>query len=255
MENTKVMIGCPTLGLGADPSKWLMSLIITIQDLRRAGIDMSFCFPYRKKIHDADNQIVQTAMMSKCTHILRMDDDIWGVHNGDILKLLDADKEFISAVMYIRGFPYSRCAFNKTDKSKTLQEIEALGGSHVVEVDGMGIQPCDLTATPYTLWKVSLFEKLFYPFFNPNDKGSPDTVFCQKCLDNGIQPYTHLDIQLNHQDVTPWNRLFLFNAEARRMLSNRMLDPTCEMYKVLAAEFGFDGEKDLYTLKGVVNHE
>jgi hypothetical protein len=32
-----------------------------------------------------------------------------------------------------------------------------------------------------------------------------------------------------------------------------MLDPTCEMYKVLSKEFGKDGEKDLYTLKGVIN--
>jgi hypothetical protein len=251
--DTKIMIGCPTLGLTPDPSKWLISLLTTIQDLRRAGIDMAFCFPFRKEVRQADNQIVRTAMSTKCTHILRMDDDIWGVQPGDIMKLLAADKEFISAIMYIRGFPYSRCAFNKKDKTKTLQEIEVLGGSHVVEVDGTGIQPCDLTATPYTLWKMSLFEKLLYPYFNPRDKGSPDTVFCQKCLSNGIQPYTHLDVQLNHQDVTPWNRLFLFNAEARRLMSNKMLDPTCEMYKVLAEEFGEDGEKDLYMLKGVIN--
>lgn len=248
---SRILIGCPTFGIDPNPQRWLASLITVTQDLRRTGHDMSFCFPYRKTVREGDNRIVRAALLNKCTHILRMDDDIWGVQPGDILKLIEADKEFISAVMYIGGFPYSRCAFIRKDKKLTLQQTEVLGGSHLQEVDGQGVQPCDLTAFPFTLWKVSLFDKFLYPYFDPKEVNSEDTVFCQKCLDKGIQPFVHMDIQVNHREVTPWNRIFLYNSEARKMLMTRKLDPTAPMYKILAEQFGEDGMKDLYQLKGV----
>lgn len=251
----RILIGCPTFGLDPNPKRWLWSLATAINDLHRRGIPCSFCFPYRKKIHEADNQIVRIGLTEKFTHILRMDDDIWGIEKGDVYKLLDADKEFISGVMYTAGFPYARCACTKIDKTKTLQFIEKNVGDYLKEVSGDGVQPCDLTATPFTLWKTSLFDKLTPPYFDHKDECSPDAVFCQKCLDNGIQPFVHMDIQLNHREVTPWNRLHLFNSDARKMLMLGQLDPTSKLYEELVEMFGKDGKKDLMMLKGTVQHE
>jgi len=250
---TKILIACPTFGLDPNPGKWLLSLFTIIQDLRRLDIDYGFMFPYRNTIHKAENKIIQTALTNKYTHILRLDDDIWGIRSGDVKRLLDAEKDFISAVMFVRGFPYSRCAFRKKDASMTLQECEKKGRGALEEVDGDGVVPVDLTAFPFTLFNVEIFTKMTYPWFDSEKKESPDAQFCQKCLDLGIQPYAHMDIQINHQEVTPWNRLGLFNADARRMLMEKIIDPTDKMYPALVELFGEDGLKDLYILKGTGN--
>lgn len=246
----KILIACPTFGLEPHPGRWLGSLLVIIQDLRRAGIDHGFLMPYRLPIHKAENLIVKTALTNGYTHILRLDDDIWGIRPGDVIKLLDADKDFISGVMFIRGFPYSRCAFRKVNPKMTLLECERKGRDALMEVDGTGIQEADLTAFPFTLFKVSLFTKIKYPFFDINDPSSPDAQLCQKCTNLGVKIFVHMDIQINHQEVTPWNRLGLFNAEARRLLMSRELDPANPLYGALVRLFGEDGCKDLYILKG-----
>lgn len=250
MDKPRILIGCPTFGLDPHPGKWLASLLTVTQDLRRAGIEFGFCFPYRKTIHKAENQIIKTALTNKYTHILRMDDDIWGINRGDVLKLLEADKDFISAVMFIRGFPYSRCAFKKVNPEWTLEQCEKAGRNTLVEVDGEGVIPVDLTAFPFTLFKVDMFLKLKWPFFDETIKCSPDAQFCDKCRAIGVQPYVHMDIQINHQEVTPWNRLHLFNSDARKMLMTKQMDPTDPRYATFVEWFGKDGLKDLYVLKG-----
>ena len=246
----KILIGCPTFGLDPHPGKWLSSLLIVTQDLKRAGIEYGFCFPYRKTIHKAENQIIKTALTNKFTHILRMDDDVWGINPGDVIKLIEADKDFISAVMFVRGFPYSRCAFVKANPEWTLEECERRGRDTLREAEGDGVVPVDLTAFPFTLFKIEIFTKLKWPFFDEKLAYSPDAQFCDKCKEIGVQPYAHMDIQINHQEVTPWNRLHLFNSEARRLLMSKAMDPTDPRYKYFVELFGKDGLKDLYILKG-----
>lgn len=250
----KILIACPTFGVDPNPHRWLNSLCTIIQDLKRVGVEFGFFFPYREKIHDAENKIIQKALTNKYTHILRMDDDVWGIQSGDVLKLIVADKDFISGVMFVRGFPFSRCAFRKVNPKLSLLECEKAGRFSLGEIDGDGVQPVDLTASPFTLFKTSIFDKMKYPWYDAALKGAPDGQFCQKCLNVGVQPHVHMDIQINHGEVTPWNRLFLFNSEARRALMTRQIDPTSDMYAGLVEMFGEDGCKDLYTLKGT-GHE
>lgn len=248
--NKKILIACPTFGLDPNPGKWLMSMLTMCQDLRRAGVEYGFMMPYRNTIHKAENKIIRHALTNGYTHILRMDDDIWGIREGDVLKLLAADKDFVSAVMFVRGFPFSRCAFVKKDPTKTLLQCERQGRDALEEADGDGLVRVDLTAFPFTLWKTEIFSKLKYPWFDEKDPVSPDAQLCQKLADIGVEIWAHMDIQVNHQEVTPWNRLFLFNCEARRMLMEKSVDPTHQMYKPLVELFGVDGMKDLYILKG-----
>lgn len=251
-EKVKVLLACPTFGITPDPRRWLNTLLTAVNDLHNAGAKTGYLFPYRRQIHAADNQIINIALMNGYTHILRMDDDIWGVEKGDVLKLLAANKEFISAVMYIRGFPYAKCAVKKKPGvTKTLQEIGASGsGDYLDEACGRGIQQVDLTAMPFTLFQTSMFKKLTHPYHDAKIAGQPDSVFCQKCADAGIQIFAHMDIQVCHGEVTPWNRLYLYNAEAREALYNRRIDPTTELYRTLSEEFGPDGMKDPMMLKG-----
>lgn len=246
----KVLIACPTFGVDPNPGRWLMSLLTIMQDLKRANVEYGFMAPYRNTIHKAENKIIQRALTAGYSHILRLDDDIWGIQPGDVLKLLAADKDFISAVMFIRGFPYSRCAFVKKYPKMTLKECQMSGRGTLDEVDGDGIQRIDLSAFPFTLMKTDIFTKITYPWADEKDPTAVDAQLCQKLADVGVELYAHMDIQINHQDVTPWNRLGLFNAEARRLLCEKKFDPTDPMYVALVEMFGEDGMKDLYILKG-----
>jgi hypothetical protein len=78
-----------------------------------------------------------------------------------------------------------------------------------------------------------------------------DSVFCQKLLEAEIPLHVHMDVQLNHRHVTPWNRHYLYNAEARAMLSTGKMDTTSKLYQILSEQFGERGEKDILQLKGV----
>jgi hypothetical protein len=284
-----VLMACPTFGLEPNPGKWHTTFICALNEFSLRGWKVMTWCPYRRPVVDADNEITSMAITQGYDYIFRMDDDISGFQDGFVNKLIDADKDIISGAMYTAGFPYSRCAFKKKDKSKTLIEIYEKKLMELEEVEGSGIQPCDMTATPFTLIKTSIFEKIYAPYYGStqsseitrrklttildlveggelskekavNDileetrdrKAAPDSCFFQKLLDAEIQPYVHMGVQVNHRHVTPWNRHYLYNAEARAMMQNGLIkDKESAIYKTLAEQFGEDGKKDLLMLKGV----
>ena len=182
-----------------------------------------------------------------------MDDDIWGYQGGYINKLIDAQKEYISGVMYIAGFPYSSCAFRKQKgyEDKSLVEIYKNKLLGLSEVEEPGVQPCDMVGTPFTLIKTTIYEKILMPYYKENKDAPPDSCFCQKLLEAGIQPYVHMDVKLNHRHVTPWNRHYLYNADSRILLQTNAIDKTTEIYKILSETFGPDGKKDMMQMKGI----
>jgi len=256
MENRKsILMACPTFGLCPDPGQWLATFLGAMNEFCNRGFMVNTYFPYRRPVTEADNEIAHVAITHGADYIFRMDDDVWGFQAGFVNKLLDADKEFISGAMFIAGFPYSRCAFKRLDPTKTLPEIYKNRLMQLEEVgrgkDGSPIVPCDMTATPFTLIKTSIFEKMLTPYY-PFEKGvAGDSLFCQKLLDAGIQPFVHLDVQLCHRHVTPWNRSYLYNAEARAMLQSGIIDKSNPIYPRLVEQFGEKGDKDLLILKGV----
>ncbi len=249
-KQKSVLMACPTFGLCPDPNQWLGSFLGALNEFSLRGWQVNTFFPYRRPITDAENDIAHVAITTGVDYIFRMDDDIWGFQRGYVNKLIDADKEFISGMMFVAGFPYSRCAFQRVDKTKSLVEIYESKSMELTEVEGMGVVPCDLVGTPFTLIKTSIFEKILVPYFETKKGVAQDSIFCQKLLDAGIQPYAHMEVQLNHRHVTPWNRHYLYNAEARAMLKSGVVNKTSPVYKILVEQFGENGEKDLLMLKG-----
>jgi hypothetical protein len=246
-----VLMACPTFGLEKDPNQWLVSFLGALNEFSMRRFRVNTYFPYRRPIIEAENQIAQMAITTGADYIFRMDDDIWGFRPGYINNLIDADKEFISGVMFVAGFPFSRCAFVRKDKGHDLPYIYKNKLLELDEVEGKGVVPCDLTATPFTLIKTTIFEKILTPYYATMDGVAPDSLFCQKLLDAGIQPYVHMDVQLNHRHVTHWNRHYLYNAEARALLKSGMLRKGSAAYEILEKEFGPTGELDMLMIKGV----
>lgn len=253
-ENVKpksVLLACPTFGLSPDPTQWLSSFLGALNEFAMMGWKVSTYFPYRRPIVEAENSIVSVAIASGIDYILRMDDDVWGYRPGYCKKLVDANKDYISGVIFIAGFPYSRCAFKKKDPSKNLMDIYKNKLLELDEVCGEGVQPCDLTATPFTLVKTKIYEKLLTPYYEIKDGVAMDSVFCQRLLDNGIQPYAHMDVLLNHRHVTPHNRHYLYNADARALMQSGTIQRGTDLFNKLAESFGEDGMKDFLQLKGL----
>lgn len=251
----KVLMACPTFGLCPDPNQWLASFLGALNEFSLRGFQINTYFPYRRPIEDAENDIAMMAINTGADYIFRMDDDVWGYQHGMVGKLIDADKEFISGVMFVAGFPYSRCAFFRKDKTKSLTEIYRDKLLLLSEVEGDGVVECDLTATPFTLIKTTIFEKMLTPYYERHSGVAMDSMFFQKLLDAGVQPYAHMDVQVNHRHVTPWNRHYLYNAEARAMLKSNAINKKSPVYPILVEQFGETGEKDLMMIKGVILKE
>jgi hypothetical protein len=212
----KILFVCPILDIRYE---WFTAFVEVWEQLRKkSGVQVGRFMPYRKPVHLADTLAVKEAFKGGFDYILRMDDDVWDIPPNAVDMLLAADKDFISAVMYANSFPYQMCAFTNKDKTKTLIDVAKGNADTLYEVEGEGVQPVDLTAFPFTLWKVSMFTKIPEPWF-VYDEGVPsDSYFCQKCLDNGVQPFVHKDIQVTHRGVTYWNRLYSFIADAKIMI-------------------------------------
>ena len=249
-KQTSVLIACPTFGLDPNPNQFLTTFLGVMNEFILRGWKVHTYFPYRRPIVIAENDIANVAITNGIDYIFRMDDDISGFQQGMVNKLVDANKEYISGVIYTAGFPYSLCAFNKKDKSKSLVEIYDKKELELEEIAGRGVHPCDMTATPFTLIKTTVYEKILTPYYEIIKEVPPDSVFCQKMIDAGIQAYVHMDVQLTHRWVTAYNRHYLYNADARAMLANNMIDKNSPIYQILAKHFGEDGRLDILQLKG-----
>lgn len=251
-NNKKVLIACPTAGgLDPDPAKSIKSLLGIIDNMRREGMAYAFLAPYRMAWWPANNQIWDTAFNYDFDYILRMDDDIWGIPDNAFTKLLEDDKDVVGAAYPLRTFPYSYAAFVKTDKNKSLFDTWKTQQLDLKEVESEGLQQVDIVGFGLTLIRVEPFRFLERPMFGESPNCPDDTYFAQKCADNGIEQWCDFDIKMGHREVTPMNKLYLFNADARALLQNGMIKGGNLFHDALIREFGADGRQDIEKLKGL----
>lgn len=238
----KILFSCPILDIRYE---WFQSYLDIWEQLRKYETERYM--PYRQPAHIADTIMARKAIEGNFDYVLRMDDDIWDVPPNAVEKLISADKDFISAVMYANGFPYQRCAFVKVDKNKSLIDISknAIGG--LKEISGTGILPVDMSAFPFTLIKTSVFKRISPPWFEHTETVATDSYFCQKMLDNGIQPYVDMDLQVNHRGVTFWNRKQKFLSECEAMIVTGLFDKNHRLYDTYIQVR--DGMLEQYTKK------
>lgn len=248
----RVLIAVPTLGLDPDPSRWMTTFLRIVADIRKNGLSYSFIAPYRMTWWAANNYIWEAALQGEFDYILRMDDDIWGATTDAFSRLYQAGVDVIGAAYPARDFPFAICALNRVDKETNMIDawVNRRTKPHpMVEVSGEGILPCDFIGFGMTLIKVEPFALLPRPIFNGPEVCPDDSFFAQLCKDAGIQQYVNFDVQLCHREITPLNKLFLYNAEARRLINNGSIAPGTPYSDVLIESFGADGMKDFYTIK------
>jgi hypothetical protein len=221
----KILFVCPILDIRYE---WFISFTEVWEQLKQHKVEKYM--PYRRPLHIVDNNMAKKAIEGNFDYVLRMDDDVWDIPPNALEKLIEAKKDFISAVMYANGFPYQRCAFIKENKEESLIDIARNGKGGLLEVGGEGVVPVDMSAFPFTLIKTSVFRDIKPPWFEHAEGVPPDSYFCQKMLDAGIQPFVHMDVQVNHRGVTYWNRRHRFLADFEIGIACKEIDTTHKHY-------------------------
>ncbi len=208
----KILIGVPILAWTHEFATSFLEFWTSCITYKSQGrrFHVGYKFMYRMPVHKAEEELAELAVNSGCTHLLLMDDDIYDVTVGDLLKLLDADKDVIGGIMHASGFPYAMCAFRRYDPSTRVADQPILKGpARLYEVppeQRSGIQRVDLIPFAFTLIKTSVFGRIAKPWFSPNTQAPTDSWFADTVLDAGLEYYAHFDVWLNHRGVTRENQ-------------------------------------------------
>ena len=203
----KILIGIPILSWTHEFAESFLRFWTELMTFSHKGkkFHVGYKFVYRVPVHKAEEELAQLAVDSGCTHLLLMDDDIYDITAEDLMKLLDADKDVISGIMYASGFPHAMCAFRRYDiKTKVADQPLLKGPARLYSIppeQQHGIVKVDLIPFCFTLIKVGLFKTLKKPWFNPDTQAPTDSWFADTVLDAGKEYYAHFDVWLNHRGV------------------------------------------------------
>lgn len=251
----RIMIGIPILTYSHEFVQCFIKFWTQLCLLAEGKFQAGYHFMHRKPVHMAEEALVDIARYNKCTHILFIDDDITDYTMEDLQRLIDADKDVIGGVMYASKFPYAMCVFRRYDTDKKVIDMPSdnsmfrlyevpcacpnpkcnfrlshwdakfcpvCGGP----VDNM-IQKADLIPFPFTLMKLSIFDKIKKPAFYCSNIYPTDSWFADKCREVGIQQYAHMGVRLNHNGVNDVSKPFMLQqgiAEKRAADNQGIVD-------------------------------
>jgi len=243
----RILIVVPVLSISYEFFKSFLAFWHQIMLRERDGksrYEVGYHFIYRKPVHLAEIEGVNVAKHNKCTHILFMDDDIYDVTPKMLDKLVDADKDVISGVMYASGFPYAMCTFRRFNTETTVCSQPVQKGMYrlyeipcycpycfheqkIVTLQSwdakfcpicrrdlpadFAVQPVDLIPFPFTLMKLSVFDRIRKPWFHCTTVFPTDSWFADRCIEAGIQQYAHMLVRLNHRGINDVTRPHRFN--------------------------------------------
>lgn len=208
----RILIGVPILSWTHEFATSFLEFWTDLMTYQHKGkkYHIGYKFAYRRPVHMAEEELAQLALDSGCTHLLLMDDDIYDVHAEDLMKLIEADKDVISGIMFASGFPHAMCAFRRYDPTTKVADQPILEGpARLYEVppeQRVGVQPIDLVPFCFTLIKTRVFNKIPKPWFTCDTQAPTDSWFMDAVMNSGIKPYAHFDVWLNHRGVTRHNQ-------------------------------------------------
>jgi hypothetical protein len=215
VEIPKILIGVPILAWTHEFAESFLRFWTGLMTYSQKGrrFHVGYRFMYRRPVHMAEEELAQFALDTGCTHLLLMDDDIYDVTPEDLLKLVDADKDVISGIMFASGFPHAMCAFRRYDTNTKVADQPILKGPcrlyEIPPEQRKGVQPVDLIPFCFTLIRTSVFQKVEKPWFTCNTQAPTDSWFMDSVMAKGIQPYAHFDVWLNHRGVTIDNQALM----------------------------------------------
>lgn len=239
----RIMIGIPLLAVSYEFFESFLKFWSMLCITRDPRYEITYHFAYRRPVHMAEEYLVKTAMSLKCTHILLMDDDIFDVTPDMLNKLVEANKEMISGVMYASKFPHAMCVFRRYDTSKRVIDMPSDNSMYrLYEVPALcpgckapqshwdakfciscgskidiAVQECDLVPFPFTLIDLKVFDKIKKPWFHCTNEYPTDSWFCDRLMEAGIKPHAHMLVRLNHAGVSDATKPHFVNMGVEKM--------------------------------------
>ena len=145
----------------------------------------------------ARNMIVEGAQQHNCDRILMLDDDMIIDANGEgskaytfLEKLLAHDKDICGILYYQRGGECQPVLMTKLGESgfRFLRDDEIQHGLQEVDVAGGGC----------LLIKTRVFDRIKFPYFEPEHKFGTDIQLCSKAKEKGLEVFADTSIEFGH---------------------------------------------------------
>jgi len=175
----KILIEIPHTGMF--PYQFVNSYPLMLATTMKRGIGIEYELRGHSLVYEAREQAAKHFLESDCDYMLFLDSDM--VPPADMLiKLIEHDKDIVSALAFRRVPNYEPCIF-KDDKFY-LDYPKGL-----IEVAGVGMA-C-------TLIKREVFQNVPQPWFPPTEIGE-DLSFCKRATDAGYKIYCDTELICGH---------------------------------------------------------
>lgn len=255
----KILIFTPTLGLNPNPYEYQASLISVFHQIQACNLGLSYFPTYRQLWHQANNMAWNVAFENGFDYILRIDDDIHGIPQNAVKKLVEANKDVIGAAYPNRRWPFMTAAMNRT-KQISLMEIWANDDKCLQYVYPDPLKPeeqvvkCELVGFGMTLIKTEKFKFLKRPLYLGNEDCPDDTFFAQICMDEGIEQHVNFGVPVEHAHVNYFNNGFLFNAGVFEILEGRKREALTKMSLEEYEKIKQQDMNDIFKNEQLVSH-
>jgi hypothetical protein len=211
-KNEQIVIGLPNTGtFGWLTVVSILSLRVP-RGLKIAGTEtkdygFNFNIVANCLVYDARERLARYAVDIGAKYVFFLDSDM--VPPADTLeKLVAADKDIISGMIFQRKYPfqpcfYTKCRLHKVENNEAKKTNKYFGSElegplkpeewpndGAYEMEGVGMA-C-------TLIKTEVFKKLNPPWFFPLPGVGEDLSFCVQARNKGAKVYTHFGVDCGH---------------------------------------------------------
>lgn len=172
MKKIKLAIAIPSTG--TIKSQTAFSLCRMLKDFPH---DYTILFKEGSVLHWMREELVQTAIEGKCTHLLFLDSDMT-FEKDAVVRLLKRKKHIVGADYNVRKLPAKSTAilFNG---NKPLREAKSV-------------------ATGFMLIDLSVFKNISKPWFFWGENLGEDYWFCNKAREAGYKVWCDLEVKVGH---------------------------------------------------------
>lgn len=215
METLKVTLGLPIkedrFGKPAEVMRAVRTAIDmmhnhTVEHFKKKDIDFKL---YELKSESGDPVETRARIVDHMmgSHIFFLDADSMPEHDV-LVKLLEADKDFVAAPMVQQGYPHLLNVFTKMHGEnymswrfkRDFDEIDVLQGR---------VKECDAHGFGAVLLRREVFDEIRPPWFNrlshlhfPVINYGHDVSFCIRAKEAGLQIFTHFGAVVRHATVS-----------------------------------------------------
>lgn len=156
--------------------------------------DKLFLFtPQRLSIDNARNTAAKMALNMGYDNLLFLDDDVM-VPKDALIKLIEADKDVIAGLTYIRSAPFNPMVFTEIESSNGRAALTFTEPTEEIqEVYAVGFSCC--------LIKVDILQAMNPPYFITSPNQTEDVAFCCKMketLEPKPQVFVHSGVPTGH---------------------------------------------------------